>query len=244
MKEKILIALSGLEAEGTSTQEKSYIIRAMSNLGTSRNKVTASAKGLTLVDNSASLLGSDLTDKMSIKNTSDTRAYLTLDMTSTPTKAPETLSSGFSINKSLYSMSGQALSVDTLKKGDRAIVYIDAKAKFTTDQMVVIADLLPAGFEIETVLTRKDSSREGRFSFLEDLSEFDMQEARDDRFIASDRRSKWNRENGYFRAAYIVRAVTTGTFAFPGAVIEDMYRPQRVATTEHGMLQITPAGDF
>jgi len=108
----------------------------------------------------------------------------------------------------------------------------------------VIADLLPAGFEIETVLTEKESSKEGRYSFLPDLSEFDMQEARDDRFIASDRRTRWNREYGHFRAAYVVRAVTTGSFTFPGAVIEDMYRPQRVATTEHGTLQITPSGDF
>jgi len=244
MKEKILITLSGLEAEGTSTQEKSYIVRAMANLGTSRDKVTASAKGLTLTDNAASFLGSDINGNMSVKNTSKTRAYLTLDMTATPTQAPETLSSGFSITKSLYALSGEERSADTMKKGERAIIYVEAKAKFTASQMVVLADLLPAGFEIETVLTRKDSTKEGRFSFLPDLSDFDMQEARDDRFIASDRRSRWNREEGHFRAAYVVRAVTTGTFTFPCAVIEDMYRPQRVATTEHGTLQITPSGDF
>jgi uncharacterized protein YfaS (alpha-2-macroglobulin family) len=233
-----------LEAEGTSTQEKSYIVRAMANLGTSRDKVTASAKGLKLTNNSARFLGSTMSNSMSVKNTGKTRAYLTLDMTATPTESPEALSSGFSISKSLYSMTGDTLSADTMKKGQRAIVYVEAKAKFTANQMVVLADLLPAGFEIETVLTEKDSSKEGPYSFLPDLSEFDMQEARDDRFIASDRRSKWNQEKGHFRAAYIVRAVTTGTFTFPGAVIEDMYRPQRVATTEHGTLQIAPSGDF
>ena len=244
IREKILITLSGLEAEYTSTQEKSYIVRAMANLGASQEKVTASAKGLTLLDNSASFLGTDLSSTMSVKNTSISRAYLTLDVTSTPTDIPEILSSGFSISKSLYSLSGETLSSDTMKKGERAIVFIEAKAKFTADKMVVLADLLPAGFEIETVLTDADASGEGRFSFLKSLSDFDMQEARDDRFIASDRRTRWDRDDNNFRAAYIVRAVTAGTFTFPGAVIEDMYRPTRVATTQHKTLQITPSGDF
>lgn len=244
IREKILITLSGLEADNTSTQEKSYIVRAMANLGTSQDKVSATAKGLTLSDNSASFLGADLTSSMSVKNTSKTRAYLTLDLTSTPTQPPETLSAGFSISKTLYSLTGDELSAETLKKGDRAIVYIEAKAKFTADKMVVLADLLPAGLEIETLLTEEDTNSEGRFSFLKSLSDFDMQEARDDRFIASDRRTRWDRDDNTFRAGYIVRAVTTGTFTFPGAVIEDMYRPERVATTEHKTLQIVPSGDF
>lgn len=244
IKEKLLTTLSGLEAEATSTQEKSYIVRAMANLGTSRDKVTASATGLTLSNNSASFLGTDLSESMSVTNTSDTKAYLTLDVTSTPIQAPEVLSSGFSISKSLYTFDGKSLTGDSLKKGDRAIVFVEAKAKFTADKMVVLADLLPAGFEIETVLTRDDSIASGRFAFLKDLSNFDMQEARDDRFIASDRRTRWDRDDNTFRAAYIVRAVTEGTFTFPGAVIEDMYRPTRVATTEHKTLQIAPSGDF
>jgi len=71
-----------------------------------------------------------------------------------------------------------------------------------------------------------------------------MQEARDDRFIASDRRSYYRREDRRFSAAYIVRAVTEGNYAFPGAVIEDMYRPANVATSEHGILDILPSGAF
>jgi uncharacterized protein YfaS (alpha-2-macroglobulin family) len=244
IREKILTTLSGLEAENTSTQEKSYIVRAMANLGTSQEKVSANAEGFKLSDNAASFLGTALDKSMSIENTGRSRAYLTLDLTSTPIQSPEILSSGFSIEKSVYSMSGKALSSESLKKGDRAIIFIEAKAKFTADKMVVLADLLPAGLEIETVLTRSDTDGSGRFSFLKTLSEFDMQEARDDRFIASDRRTRWDRDDNTFRAAYIVRAVTTGSFTFPGAVIEDMYRPARVATTEHKTLQITPSGDF
>jgi len=244
VKEKILITLSGLEAENTSTQEKSYIIRAMANLGASQEKISARASGLKLTKNSANFLGSDLNSSMSIKNTGKSPAYLTLDITSTPVQSPEILSSGFSISKTVYSMTGDPLSAEALQKGDRAVIFIEAKAKFTSDKMIVLADLLPAGLEIETVLTKADSDGEGSFAFLKGLSDFDMQEARDDRFIASDRRTRWDRDDNTFRAAYVVRAVTAGTFTFPGAVIEDMYRPSRVATTEHKTLQIAPSGDF
>ena len=244
IREKILVGLSDLEASERSTQEKSYIVRAIANLGTSTKRVSVKSEGVKLNDNAASLLGTALSSPITVTNTGDSRAYLTLDLTSTPTQPPETLSTGFSITKSIYSFSGQALNGGTLKKGDRAIIHIEAKANFTADKMVVLADLLPAGLEIETVLTHTDAGKEGRFPFLGKLSDFDMQEARDDRFIASDRRTRWDRDNNRFSAAYIVRAVTAGSFAFPGAVIEDMYRPTRVATSEHKTLQITPSGDF
>jgi len=41
--------------------------------------------------------------------------------------------------------------------------------------------------------------------------------------------------------AYIVRAVTPGTFVHPAATVEDMYRPERFARTASGMLDIQAA---
>ena len=244
IRSKILLGLADLDPVKTSTQEKSYIVRALANLGTSTKEVSSSAKGMTLIDNAGALNGMDLDGTISIENTGQTPAYVTLDITSTPTQPPEVLNSGFTIEKSIYDMSGKALTADQMQKGERAIIHIEAKSKFTTDKMIIIADLLPAGLEIESVLSPEDAGKDGRFKFIGKLSEFDMQEARDDRFIASDRRTRWDRDSNQFSAAYIVRAVTTGTYAFPGAVIEDMYRPARVATSEHGTLQITPSGDF
>jgi len=244
IRESILLALSDLEPAQTSTQEKSYIVRAMANLGTNKDEISARAKGVKLTENAASLLGTDLKKSISIENTGAGRAYITLDVTSTPISSPEVISAGFSIEKKLYSLDGKAMSAASVTKGDRAIIHVKAKSRFSADKMIVIADLLPAGFEIETLLTPADSGDEGRFKFLGELSEFDMQEARDDRFIASDRRTRWERNRTEFNAAYIVRAVTAGSFAFPGAVIEDMYRPARVATSEHSTLEIAPSGGF
>ena len=71
--------------------------------------MSASAKGLTLNDNAAFLLGTDLDKSVSVTNTSEAKAYVTLDVTSTPIAPPETLSSGFKIEKTIYGLSGDIL---------------------------------------------------------------------------------------------------------------------------------------
>jgi hypothetical protein len=41
----------------------------------------------------------------------------------------------------------------------------------------------------------------------------------------------------------MVRAVTPGTYAHPGARVEDMYRPDLYAQTESGTITIKSAND-
>jgi len=41
-----------------------------------------------------------------------------------------------------------------------------------------------------------------------------------------------------FQFAYIVRAVSPGTFLHPAALIEDMYRPERRARTDSGSVEV------
>ena len=105
--------------------------------------------------------------------------------------------------------------------------------------MWVLADLLPAGFEIETILTADDGGENGAFAWLGDLSTVDIAEARDDRFIASWRTASRYGDNSR-RMAYVVRAVTQGDFTMPGAHLEDMYRPSRMASTASGQISVTP----
>ena len=61
-------------------------------------------------------------------------------------------------------------------------------------------------------------------------------EARDDRYVAAiDLRGEPR------RLAYLVRAVTPGDFAMPGAVAEDMYRPAVFARSASGRVAIASA---
>ena len=102
----------------------------------------------------------------------------------------------------------------------------------------IIADLLPAGLEIETILKANDgggSNYSGPYKWAGELTFPRVAEARDDRFIAAvDVRGRKR-----FTLGYIVRAVTPGSYVMPGTVIEDMYKPGIIGRTSVGRIEIT-----
>ncbi len=73
-----------------------------------------------------------------------------------------------------------------------------------------------------------------------------MQDARDDRYVASfaidtvrHRFDKGDMDRRRaFHVAYIARAITVGKFAMPAAVVEDMYAPAVRARTALGQMSI------
>jgi uncharacterized protein YfaS (alpha-2-macroglobulin family) len=103
----------------------------------------------------------------------------------------------------------------------------------------MIADYLPAGFEIDN--PRLVSSGDtGTLSWIEDAAEPVHSEFRDDHFAAAfDRDSK---SPAVFAVAYVVRAVSPGTYVLPQAYVEDMYRPDRYGRTATGTVTVTVAG--
>ena len=99
--------------------------------------------------------------------------------------------------------------------------------------MLVVDDPLPTGFEIETVLNASDAQK-GPYKFLGDLTAPNVQESRDDRYIAS---LKLGGEQPY-NFAYVARAVVPGGYFLPGAEAKDMYKPGVFGRTEPGRLTI------
>ena len=64
-------------------------------------------------------------------------------------------------------------------------------------------------------------------------------EFRDDHFGAAFDRN--NRSPAVFTVAYVVRAVSPGTYVLPQAYVEDMYRPDRYGRTGTGTVVISAA---
>ena len=64
----------------------------------------------------------------------------------------------------------------------------------------------------------------------------DHTEARTDRFVAG--LYRWRSAPLQFTVAYTVRAVSPGIFVHPGAVVEDMYLPERRANTAAGTVEV------
>src|SRR6185295_4043225 len=107
---------------------------------------------------------------------------------------------------------------------------------------------LPAGLEIENPRL-VDSGDVKSLSWLKTTVQPDHTDFRDARFVAAfdffgAGRGRRNSEeesaspSSSATVAYLVRAVTPGSFVHPAATVEDMYRPDRFARTASGRLEI------
>src|SRR4029078_9116828 len=101
-------------------------------------------------------------------------------------------------------------------------------------------------FEIESVVNEETAKS---FPFLGKVTPTRMAEARDDVFFApfdlGQRlyRSWWDEDKNYtntFNVAYVVRAVTPGSFALPAVNVSDMYAPRIYARSGMGHVTIAP----
>ena len=153
--------------------------------------------------------------------------------------APSPASEKLSVSKRIRTMQGARVDLGDITQGDQLVVTLTLSPRERRNNPVIMADLLPAGFEIETVLRPADGNREygtdGAFAWVGEIDQAETAEARDDRFVAAidvvgDART----------LAYVVRAVTPGTFTMPGAVAEDMYRPDVFARSAATEVTIAP----
>ncbi len=149
---------------------------------------------------------------------------------------PAAVSEGLAVRKRLSDLTGRPVDPAAVRQGERLVISLEIASRQAALAQVALVDLLPAGLEIEAVLSAGDAGEQGRFGWLGTLSETRSAEARDDRFIAAlDVRGGVS-----YRVAYLVRAVTPGYFTLPGAVAEDMYRPGRFARSASGELTVAP----
>jgi uncharacterized protein YfaS (alpha-2-macroglobulin family) len=155
-------------------------------------------------------------------------------------------SQGLSLTRSHYTLDGLEADLSKLRQNDRLIVSIYGRNLEGGYHEAALLDLLPAGFEIEAVL---DEETAKSFPFLAKLTPTRIAEARDDRFFAAfDLGTRpypsWagsrSGEVNSFHVAYIVRAVTPGSFVLPAVHVSDMYAPRVYARSDMGRVTIEP----
>lgn len=227
------LASSLKDPEQLNTQEKARVIMAIRAILKDGETLSVKVQGIELegLTQQALLLPVAGQEPISFTNTGKTDIYLSQTVSGQPITAPEAFENGISLSKGIYAMDGKTADLTKAVRGDRFVVRVKFNSDINRSRQVVLADLLPAGFEIETVLTPADGEQrngaDGPYEWLGEISDFDLIEARDDRLVAS---LKTYRRDRYM-AAYVVRAVTPGRFTLPGAHIEDMYRPADQALT-------------
>ncbi len=141
---------------------------------------------------------------------------------------------GFTIQRTYYTLDGEEANITQAKQNERYVVVINATESNAWPSRVLVTDLLPAGFEIDNP-SLVDSAKLSNFEWIGEI-EAAHTEFRSDRFVAA-----FDRSSGDDRAitvAYVVRAVTPGTYDHPAASIEDMYRPQFSARTAMGRMEV------
>lgn len=226
-----------------STQEKAQTILALAAQLKGNDAVKVKSKTVKLTQKSGTsmghLYGKDLRDNPKFTNTAKSRVWRSVLITGAPLKAPKAQENGYSIQKTIYNLTTRKpADLGKVRQGEKLLVVVNFAATKHRTSQAVLADLLPAGVEIETILTAKDvqgnNKEKGPFAWLERVHQFQITEARDDRLVAAVQTYR----DDDFRIAYIVRATTQGDFIWPGAVVEDMYRPQYQSLTTARRVQI------
>jgi hypothetical protein len=233
----------------TTTQEQAWLILAAHAMGGggelayavdgASNKTT---KDPVVVNPDAAALARGV----KIRNEGEQPFWLQVTARGVPKEPLPPATEGLSIDRRYFTFAGEKADLSKVRQNERLVVSLSGRNIRGGYHEVALLDLLPAGFEIESVLN-EDTVKS--FSFLEALTPTRMTEGRDDRFFAAlalgtrPWRAWWDDEGKYgndFHVAYIVRAVTPGRFALPAANVSDMYAPRIYGRTEMGSVTIAP----
>jgi len=170
---------------------------------------------------------------VAIANTGDTPTEITLTTFGVPAEPEPASGNGFSITRAWYTLDGTPATPDSVATGTRLVAVLTMQPFGRQGGRFIVNDPLPAGFEIDN----PNLLRGGDIAALDwlDTATTETAQFRQDRFIAA---VNWNSDSA-FQLAYIVRAVSPGTYHHPAASIEDMYRPQIRARTDTGTITVT-----
>ena len=225
-----------------TTQEKAFMLLAANGLTDGNDAISLRVEGLGRGnDNERSYVLSEAQAIEGVEFTlrGSSPVFRTVLVRGAPSDAPPPVSNKLSARKSIHTLEGGSVDLGNLIQGEQYVVVLRVTPEENRTNPVIIADLLPAGFEIETVLKPRDAQRSrrenGAFAWVGSISSGRVAEARDDQFVAAvDLRDEPR------TLAYVVRAVTPGEYAIPGVQAEDMYRPEVNARTRAGRITITP----
>ncbi len=168
-----------------------------------------------------------------IANAGTEPTELTISAFGVPDVPPVAEGTGFAIARDYYTLDGVPATLASVPVGTRLVTVLTVTPFGRQDARLMVNDPLPAGFEIDN----PNLIRGGDIGALDWLGNVTTQntEFRQDRFLAA---VDW-RSDAAFQLAYILRAVSPGSFHHPAASVEDMYRPDLRANTDAGFATIT-----
>ncbi len=235
--------------EETTTQEQAWLVLAARALGGGGEldyavdgKSEKTTKDPVVLNPDAATIARGL----KVRNEGQQPVWLQVTARGVPKEPMPAARQGLSISRTYYTFDGAPVDLGKLRQNQRLIVSLEGENLEGGYHEVALLDLLPAGFEIEAVVN-EDTAKS--FPFLPGLTNTRITEGRDDRFFAAitlgnrPYRTWWDsdvKNPNRFHVAYIVRAVTPGSFALPAVNVSDMYAPRIYGRTEMGHVEIAP----
>ncbi len=230
-------------ADQLMTQEQAQLLMAANALLRTAGPVLVSVNGQKAGPVSAfEAVASQLQTAITFRNDGAGAVWRSLTLSGAPTSAPPASSNGLSIDKRVFTLVGGLADLNNVRQGDRVIVALSGAPEGQRLYPAAIIDLLPAGLEIESILSPTDGQGEvgydgkrvdGPFAWLGRVSSARLTEKRDDRFVAA-----LDVQGGGYTLAYVARAVTPGSYTLPGAAIEDMYKPGVAGRSATGRIRV------
>jgi uncharacterized protein YfaS (alpha-2-macroglobulin family) len=223
----------------TSTQENAWMVLAARAIAKDAGNVSLAVAGEKRQGAfNRRYLARSLQQPLRVTNASDGPLQAVVTVSGAPLTPEPAAERGFKIERLYFTLDGKPADPAKAKQNDRFAVVLRITEPQPQFGRVIVADYLPAGFEIDNPRL-VSSGAAGTLPWIEDGSAPVNTEFRDDRFT-----SAFNRRGGdpaVFTVAYIVRAVSPGTYVHPQAFVEDMYRPDRFGRTSSGTVTVTAA---
>ena len=221
----------------TSTQEDAWLLLAASAMAKDAGNVSLNVGGEAMQRPLfRTIRAGDLKEPLRIANAGEDEVKAVVTVTGAPLTPEPAAEKGFKIERLTYTLDGDPVDAKTVKQNTRLAVVLRITEAQPQFGRLVVADYLPAGFEIDN--PRLVSSGDtGTLSWITNALEPVDSQFRDDRFTAAFLRKR--DDPAVFTVAYVVRAVAPGKYVRPQASVEDMYWPDRFGRTATESVEVT-----
>jgi uncharacterized protein YfaS (alpha-2-macroglobulin family) len=222
----------------TSTQEEAWLVLAARALAKQTSAISLKVNNEDREGAYYRSLGAEeLAAPVTVSNRGEGSVQAVISVSGAPLTPEPAATQGFKIERSYHTLDGEKADPSKARQNQRFVVVLKVTEPQPQLGRVIVADYLPAGFEIDN--PRLVSSGEtGTLTWIADAVDPISTEFRDDRFTAAfDRKQD---SNPVFSVAYVVRAISPGRYVLPQAKVEDMYQPDRFGRTTTGAIEISP----
>ncbi len=221
----------------TSTQENAWLLLAARAVLAEGGSIRLNVNGTETQGNYARTFAGPQIERtpLTVTNAGAGDVAAVVTVTAVPELPLPAGGQGFTIERSYFHLDGSEADISHVAQNERFLAVIKVTQTTSWPARIAVTDLLPAGFEVDNPKLVQSADL-AAFDWLPEITPAHS-EVRADRFVvALDRNPE---ETGAFTFAYVVRAVSPGSYVHPPAMVEDMYRPQLNARTATGRMEVT-----